>query len=117
LGIDRKQAANFSFLIVVPLLLGKMAKDILGGDLVMSQEKSNASSRWIYLFAGGGNLCLQTGAQGCIERETQLFWYLLHGDRIGCHSSETVDPEELKVKSCFLLKHTSTFLQFTIHKN
>jgi undecaprenyl-diphosphatase len=40
LGIDRKQAANFSFLIVVPLLLGKMAKDILGGDLVMSQEKA-----------------------------------------------------------------------------
>jgi len=40
LGIDRKQAGNFSFLIVVPLLLGKMAKDILGGDLVMSQEKA-----------------------------------------------------------------------------
>jgi undecaprenyl-diphosphatase len=40
LGIDRKQAANFSFLIVVPLLLGKMAKDILGGDLVMSQAKA-----------------------------------------------------------------------------
>ena len=40
LGIDRKEAGNFSFLIVVPLLLGKMAKDILGGDLVMSQEKA-----------------------------------------------------------------------------
>jgi len=40
LGIDRKQAANFSFLIVVPLLLGKMAKDILSGDLIMSQSKA-----------------------------------------------------------------------------
>jgi len=40
LGIDRKQAANFSFIIVVPLLMGKMAKDILSGDLMMKQEKA-----------------------------------------------------------------------------
>ena len=33
LGIDRERAARFSFLMVVPLILGKMAKDILGGDL------------------------------------------------------------------------------------
>lgn len=31
LGIDREKAARFSFLMVVPLILGKMAKDILGG--------------------------------------------------------------------------------------
>lgn len=30
LGIDRERAARFSFLMVVPLILGKMAKDILG---------------------------------------------------------------------------------------
>lgn len=29
LGIDREKAARFSFLMVVPLILGKMAKDIL----------------------------------------------------------------------------------------
>jgi undecaprenyl-diphosphatase len=33
LGIDRESAARFSFLMVVPLILGKMAKDILSGDL------------------------------------------------------------------------------------
>lgn len=33
LGIDRERAARFSFLMVVPLILGKMAKDLLGGDL------------------------------------------------------------------------------------
>jgi undecaprenyl-diphosphatase len=33
LGIDREQAARFSFLMVVPLILGKMAKDILSGDI------------------------------------------------------------------------------------
>ncbi|MGB3548359.1 MAG: undecaprenyl-diphosphate phosphatase [Saprospiraceae bacterium] len=33
LGIDRERAARFSFLMVVPLILGKMAKDLLDGDL------------------------------------------------------------------------------------
>lgn len=32
LGIDREKAARFSFLMVVPLILGKMAKDVLDGD-------------------------------------------------------------------------------------
>lgn len=31
LGIDREKAARFSFLMVVPLILGKIAKDILDG--------------------------------------------------------------------------------------
>jgi undecaprenyl-diphosphatase len=31
LGIDREKAARFSFLMVVPLILGKMAKDIMDG--------------------------------------------------------------------------------------
>ena len=33
LGIDRTKAARFSFLMVVPLILGKMGKDILGGEI------------------------------------------------------------------------------------
>lgn len=32
LGIDREKAAKFSFLMVVPLIFGKMAKDVLDGD-------------------------------------------------------------------------------------
>lgn len=40
LGIDRKEAAHFSFLILVPLLLGKLAKDILDGSLIMEQSKA-----------------------------------------------------------------------------
>lgn len=32
LGIDRAKSARFSFLMVVPLILGKMAKDVLDGD-------------------------------------------------------------------------------------
>jgi len=33
LGIDREKAARFSFLMVIPLILGKMAKDIMDGAL------------------------------------------------------------------------------------
>lgn len=33
LGIDRTKAARFSFLMVVPLIFGKVAKDLLGGEI------------------------------------------------------------------------------------
>jgi undecaprenyl-diphosphatase len=33
LGIDKEKAARFSFLMVVPLIFGKMAKDILSGGI------------------------------------------------------------------------------------
>lgn len=36
LGIDRERAARFSFLMVVPLILGKIAKDLLDGGLSAS---------------------------------------------------------------------------------
>lgn len=40
LGIDREKAARFSFLMVVPLILGKVAKDMLSGDIASSQIES-----------------------------------------------------------------------------
>ncbi|MFL3660130.1 MAG: undecaprenyl-diphosphate phosphatase [Polaribacter sp.] len=33
LGVDRTRAAKFSFLMVVPLIFGKIGKDLLSGDL------------------------------------------------------------------------------------
>ncbi len=36
LGNDKSKAARFSFLMVVPLILGKIAKDVLSGDLAAS---------------------------------------------------------------------------------
>ncbi len=33
LGIDRERAARFSFLMVVPLIIGKVAKDLLAGEI------------------------------------------------------------------------------------
>jgi len=40
LGVDREAAARFSFLMVVPLIIGKMAKDILDGALVSSSVEA-----------------------------------------------------------------------------
>jgi len=40
LGIDREKAARFSFLMVVPLILGKVAKDVMSSEF--SQELSNS---------------------------------------------------------------------------
>jgi undecaprenyl-diphosphatase len=46
LGIRRQDAAEFSFLMVVPLILGKIAKDLLDGALHLSQDQ------WGVLIAG-----------------------------------------------------------------
>ncbi len=40
LGNDKTKAARFSFLMVIPLIFGKIAKDILSGDLTFSSESS-----------------------------------------------------------------------------
>lgn len=40
LGIDRTKSARFSFLMVVPLIFGKVAKDILGGGISLDMSQS-----------------------------------------------------------------------------
>lgn len=42
LGIDRSKAASFSFLMVVPLILGKIAKDILEGEISLNDNHIDA---------------------------------------------------------------------------
>ena len=46
LGIDREKAARFSFLMVVPLIFGKIVKDILDGEII------NESATLIPLITG-----------------------------------------------------------------
>ncbi len=58
LGVDRTRAAKFSFLMVVPLIFGKMAKDMLSGDL------SYASGDLVPLLAGFG-AAFVTGLVAC----------------------------------------------------
>ncbi|MEN8138419.1 MAG: undecaprenyl-diphosphate phosphatase [Bacteroidota bacterium] len=38
LGIDREKSARFSFLMVVPLILGKIAKDLMSGEISVSNS-------------------------------------------------------------------------------
>lgn len=42
LGVDKSKSARFSFLMVVPLIFGKIAKDLLGGELTFSGENNMA---------------------------------------------------------------------------
>jgi undecaprenyl-diphosphatase len=46
LGVDKESAARFSFLMVVPLIFGKMFKDIIDGALFVEQFN------FIHLFIG-----------------------------------------------------------------
>jgi len=46
LGIDKEKAARFSFLMVVPLIFGKMAKDFFSGEI------SATDTNFLVLFIG-----------------------------------------------------------------
>ena len=58
LGIDRTKAARFSFLMVVPLIFGKIGKDLLGGDLsFQSSEMLPISIGFVAAFLSGLLAC------------------------------------------------------------
>lgn len=58
LGIDRSKAARFSFLMVVPLIFGKIAKDFLSGDInFQASEIAPISAGFIAAFLAGLVAC------------------------------------------------------------
>ncbi|MDB9848945.1 undecaprenyl-diphosphate phosphatase [Polaribacter sp.] len=58
LGIDRTKAARFSFLMVVPLIFGKVGKDVLSGDLnFQSSEIITIAAGFIAAFVAGLLAC------------------------------------------------------------
>jgi len=58
LGIDRTKAARFSFLMVVPLIFGKIGKDVLSGDLnFQSSEIITITAGFIAAFVAGLLAC------------------------------------------------------------
>ena len=59
LGIDREKAARFSFLMVVPLILGKMAKDLISGEI-------NFNSHQFFPMMMGFLAAFFTGLIACI---------------------------------------------------
>ena len=58
LGVDRTRAAKFSFLMVVPLIFGKIGKDLLSGDIsVQSSEIIPITAGFIAAFLAGLVAC------------------------------------------------------------
>jgi len=58
LGIDKTKSARFSFLMVVPLIFGKVAKDILGGELSFeSSQMAPMTAGFIAAFVAGLFAC------------------------------------------------------------
>jgi len=58
LGVDRSKAARFSFLMVVPLIVGKIAKDVLSGDINFSSaEILPLSAGFLAAFIAGLFAC------------------------------------------------------------
>lgn len=73
LKVDRDRAARFSFLMVVPLIFGKMAKDILDGEGLMLANQTGA-------LLVGFVAAFITGALACIwmiklVRQAQLRYF------------------------------------------
>jgi undecaprenyl-diphosphatase len=58
LGVDKTKAARFSFLMVVPLILGKIAKDLISGELSFQSDSIAAlGAGFIAAFVAGLLAC------------------------------------------------------------
>ncbi len=57
LGVDRDRAARFSFLMVIPLILGKVAKDVLDGALTQSANLAALGVGFLAAFLTGIVAC------------------------------------------------------------
>jgi len=73
LGVDKTKAARFSFLMVIPLIFGKIAKDVLSGDF--TQHMPSVS----YLIVGFLAAFI-TGILACtwmiaIVKKSKLSWF------------------------------------------
>lgn len=76
LGIDRTKATRFSFLMVVPLILGKMFQDLLTGDI-------NWSNQFIIPISIGFVTAFITGLLACIwmiklVRKSKLLYFSIY---------------------------------------
>ena len=81
LGVDRTKAAKFSFLMVVPLIFGKVAKDILGGEI--SFESSQ-----IGIFSVGFIAAFVSGLFACtwmisLVKKSKLSYFALYCAVVG----------------------------------
>ncbi len=76
LGNDKTKAARFSFLMVVPLILGKIAKDIFSGDITYDSQNFTALSiGFIAAFIAGLFACTWMIA---LVKKSKLSYFALY---------------------------------------
>tara|TARA_A100000171_G_scaffold52542_1_gene71461 strand:- start:209 stop:1000 length:792 start_codon:yes stop_codon:yes gene_type:complete len=76
LGNDKSKAARFSFLMVVPLIFGKIAKDVLSGDL--TSEATNFTTLglgFVAAFIAGLFACTWMIA---LVKKSKLSWFAIY---------------------------------------
>ena len=81
LGVDRTRAAKFSFLMVVPLIFGKIGKDVLSGDL-------NFHSSEIVPILAGFIAAFLAGLLACkwmisLVKKSNLYYFSIYCSVIG----------------------------------
>ena len=76
LGVDRSKAARFSFLMVVPLILAAMAKDILSGEITYeAAQLIPLSIGFVAAFVTGILACTWMIA---LVKKAKLSWFALY---------------------------------------
>ncbi|MFK7755549.1 MAG: undecaprenyl-diphosphate phosphatase [Flavobacteriales bacterium] len=81
LGIDRAKSARFSFLMVVPLILGKMAKDIIDGKFSFTSELATPLAvGFVSSFITGIIACLWMIA---LVKRAKLSWFAFYCLAVG----------------------------------
>lgn len=81
LGIDRSKAARFSFLMVIPLIFGKIAKDLLGGDIHFTPaEAVPMGAGFVAAFVAGLLACQWMIA---LVRKSKLIYFSIYCAVVG----------------------------------
>ena len=76
LGNDKTKAARFSFLMVVPLIFGKIAKDLLSGELMESSaDFSILAIGFVAAFIAGLAACTWMIA---LVKKSKLSWFAVY---------------------------------------
>jgi len=81
LGVDKTTSARFSFLMVVPLIIGKMAKDLLSGDVGFVGNQAIA-------MGAGFIAALIAGLAACtwmvkLVRQSKLTYFAIYCSIVG----------------------------------
>lgn len=88
LGNSKESTAHFSFLMVIPVILGKMLLDILSGEMAAMEVSQTA-------LAGGFVAAFVVGALACkfmieVVKRGKLIWFALYCAAAGALSILTV---------------------------